>query len=97
MIPLNRAALFEMFKHSLHTVAVRTSSLDIHPTDNLLFDLELDSLEAIEVVTRMIKQAGLELSPTIVAQVTTIDSLLDLFEEAAKLTQTETTSKEKEQ
>jgi acyl carrier protein len=77
---MERAVLFDILKTNIRSVSPVTATVEIQESHNLFYDLRLDSLQAVEVVSRTIRQTQIRLPLTTLARVSTFGDLLDLFQ-----------------
>lgn len=77
---MDRNTLFDLLKTNLRAISPSSTTGEIQEEDNIFYDLRLDSLQALEVVSRMIRQTQIRLPLTSIARVSTLSELLDLLQ-----------------
>ena len=77
---MERTGLFDILKTNIRSVSPSTTTVEIQESHNLFYDLRLDSLQTLEVVSRMSRQTQIRLPLTAIARVNTLSDLLELFQ-----------------
>jgi acyl carrier protein len=79
---MNREQIFTALKSNIESTIEGTKGLEIKEEQSIVNDLGADSLEAVEVISRTMKQLKIKISRTDLSQVNNIKELLDLFEKS---------------
>lgn len=77
---MQRTELFDLLKTNIQAMSPSLGSAEIQESHNIYSDLSLDSLQALEVVSKMIRQTKISIPLTAIAKVSTLEDLLDLFQ-----------------
>ncbi len=79
---MSRIELFEVLKANIRTIVEGAREVEISESQSLMYDLGADSLEAVEVVSRTMKQLRVRVPRTEIAQAANLSDVLDLLERA---------------
>lgn len=78
---MQRTELLDLFQTNIQAMSPTTSPAEIQESHNIYADLGLDSLQALEVVSKVIRQTQISVPLTAIAKVSTLEELLDLFQD----------------
>ena len=79
---MNRASASELLRELL-TAEFAVSAADLRPEATLRDDLDLDSLDATELLQRLEECADVEIDPESVSELRTLDDVVDLLVHSA--------------
>lgn len=79
---MKREDIFEKLKVIIKDIIEDAADIDIKENDSMA-DYGADSLEIVEVVSRLMKETKIKIPRTELAQATNIKEVLDLFESHA--------------
>lgn len=78
---MERDALFGILTTNIRAVAPALSAVEIVEDQNIFLDLGLDSLQALDVVSRTSKQLQVRLPLTAVARMSTLGDLVNQLQQ----------------
>ncbi len=79
---MTRTEMFEVLKTNIRSIVEAARDTEITESQSLMYDLGADSLEAVEVVSRTMKQLNVRVPRTEIAQAANLSDVLDLLEKA---------------
>lgn len=78
---MERETLFGILTTNIRAVAPALAAVDIAEDQNIFLDLGLDSLQALDVVSRTSKQLQVRLPLTAIARMSTLGDLVNLLQQ----------------
>jgi acyl carrier protein len=80
---MTRSEILTVLKSNIRTIVDGAADVDIQESHSILDDLHADSLQAVEVVSRTMKQLNIRVSRTELSKAKNVGQLVDIFEKAS--------------